>query len=436
MEDQTSLLQGSMQEDSFEVVMRGYNKRQVDDYVLQCQHHIRDLAQRLALAEQEIERVRVEATTAIEKAASKPVHEEVSERLAQILRLANEEAERERASAADDIAALRAQTAAETQNMREQAQRESDALRQQVLGETDAQRDQVKAETEALRERVNSETDALRQRAEQQAARELEAARAEADQVLSSAREAAERDVAEAHAAARQVEETSRTESERLMLAAQERAETVIGEAERRANAINTVLGGRLEILTTTHKDVVGRLTELRSTLVDVLGSEESLGAFEVPPSPAEIAARGSMPSVIGSDPYVQTAGEVAAAYEAAAQNAGSASAAEATPTWGSHHPQTDGVAAQQSALDEVTEPAQADSVPVAVGAGAAKSVSTKAGVDSTAVDKDAAEASGADGSAARDKADGTTSATTTGGLHATRSLDLTGVTAEKSGGR
>jgi hypothetical protein len=431
VEDQTSLLQGSMQEDSFEVVMRGYNKRQVDDYVLQCQHHIRDLAQRLALAEQEIERVRVEATTAIEKAASKPVHEEVSERLAQILRLANEEAERERASAADEIAALRAQTAAETQNMREQAQRESDALRQQVLGETDTQRDQVKAETEALREQVNSETDGLRQRAEQQAARELEAARVEADQVLSSAREAAERDVAEAHSAARQAEETSRTESERLMLAAQERAETVIGEAERRANAINTVLGGRLEILTTTHKDVVGRLTQLRATLIDVLGSEEILGAFEVPPSPAEMVARGSVPSVIGSDPYVQTAGEVAAAYEAAAQNADSASAAE--PTWGSRHAQPDPAAGHRSASGEVSEPALLDTEPVdapdAVQATAAKARTSKATLDKDGLDPDGADTDGLD------KA-GAAPSTPPGGLHATRSLDLTGVTADKSGGR
>ena len=408
MEDQTSLLQGSMQEDSFEVVMRGYNKRQVDDYVLQCQHHIRDLAQRLALAEQEIERVRVEASTALEKATSKPVHEEVSERLAAILRLANEEAERERANAADDIAALRALTATETQNMREQAQAESDALRHQVLGETEAQRDQVKAETDALRERVLGETDALRERAEQQAARELEAARAEADQVLSSAREAAERDVAEAHTAARDVEETARTESERLMLAAQERAETLIGEAERRANAINTVLGGRLEILTTTHKDVVGRLGELRTMLVGVLGHEESLGAFEVPPSPAEIAARGAMGSVIGADPYVQTAGEVAAAYEAAAQNA----ASSAADGWGGRHAEATADGDGEVLTGQTAALADGD-------------------LEATVLDDvDGVEDAAAGGTQAAGKA---ASASAGGMTTATRRLDLTGV-AEKSG--
>ncbi|HEY6794689.1 MAG TPA: hypothetical protein VI248_08400 [Kineosporiaceae bacterium] len=326
MEDQTSLLQGSLQEDSFEVVMRGYNKRQVDDYVLQCQHHIRDLAQRLALAEQEVERVRSDAAEALERAAAKPVHEEVSERLAQILRLANEEAERERAAAADEIAALRAQTLAETQALREQAQAESDELRHRVAEESEAVREQAQAETDALRERVSGEVDAMRQRAEQEAAHQLEQARLEAERVLTEGRDAAERDVAQAHAQAREVEEKARTESERLMLAAQERAEAVIGDAERRATQVNTVLGNRLELLTTTHADVMARLLDLRTVLLDVLDKEAAAGPFADVPSPAEAAAltaattRGVLS--VPADPYVQTAGELAAAYEASPQSA------------------------------------------------------------------------------------------------------------------
>jgi cell division septum initiation protein DivIVA len=339
VEDQSSLLQSTMQEDSFEVVMRGYNKRQVDDYVLQCQHHIRDLAQRLALAEQEIERVRADAAVALEKASSKPVHEEVSERLAQILRLANEEAERERANAADEIAALRAAALADTQNLRELAQRETEELRQQALAETEAQRQKVQAETDALRERVEAETHALRERveaeteallqqAELDAADERERAQEEAERLVGHARASAERDLAEARAQAQYLEETARTQSEQLVRAAQERADTLIGEAERRATAINTVLGGRLDVLTATHREVVTRLFDLRDVLVDVLGREEEAGPFEVPPPTAEmLSITGSgLPGL--TDPFVQTAGEVAAAYEAS-QESGMA-------TWGS----------------------------------------------------------------------------------------------------
>ena len=328
MEDQTSLLQGNLQEDSFEVVMRGYNKRQVDDYVLQCQHHIRDLAQRLTLAEQEIERVRTDAATQIERVSSKPVHEEVSERLGQILRLANEEAERERANAAEEIAALRAQTLAETQALSEQAQAESEELRHRVTQEAEAVREQARAETVALRERVVGEAQALRERTESEVAHGLEQARLEAERVLTEARHNAERDVAQAHAQAQDVEETARSESEQLMLAAQQRAEILVGDAERRATTINTVLGTRLELLTTTHADVLARLSELRGVLVDALTAEEAAGPFAEVPSPAEAAAataRSTMPE--STDPYVETAGEVAAAYEASTQQAAIAAA-------------------------------------------------------------------------------------------------------------
>ena len=336
MEDQSSLLQSSMQEDSFEVVMRGYNKRQVDDYVLQCQHHIRDLAQRLALAEQEIERVRADATAALEKASSKPVHEEVSARLAQILRLANEEAERERANAADEIAALRAAALADTHNLRELAQRETEELRQQALAETDARRHKVQAETEALRDRINAETEALRDRvsgetdvllrqAELDASDERERARSEAERLVGDARAAADRDLAEARGQAQHLEESARSQSEQLVGAAQERADAVIGEAERRATAINTVLGGRLEVLTGTHRDVVTRLFDLRDVLVDVLGREETSGPFEVPPPVIETMDVSEAGASAFVDPYVQTAGEVAAVYEAS-REAGTAS--------------------------------------------------------------------------------------------------------------
>lgn len=351
MEDQSSLLQGTMQEDSFEVVMRGYNKRQVDDYVLQCQHHIRDLAQRLALAEQEIERVRADAAVALEKASTKPVHEEVSERLAQILRLANEEAERERANAADEIASLRAAALADTQNLRELAQRETEDLRQQALAETEAQRQKVQGETEALRDRVTAETEALLRQAELDAADERERAQNEAQRLVTEAKTAAEQDVAEARAQAQHLEDTARTQSQQLVGAAQERADAVIGEAERRANAINTVLGGRLEVLTATHKDVVTRLLDLRDVLVDVLGKEEAEGPFEVPPPATEtldVSSGGSLPVIV--DPYVETAGEVAAAYEATQETA--------TPAWRTADTAADN---RVISLDEATAPAPSE---------------------------------------------------------------------------
>jgi cell division septum initiation protein DivIVA len=341
VEDQSSLLQNAMQEDSFEVVMRGYNKRQVDDYVLQCQHHLRDLAQRLALAEQEVERVRVEAATAIEKAASKPVHEEVSERLSQILRLASEEAERERANAANEIAALRAAALAETQSLRELAQREVGEMRRQAVTETDALREQTRAEVQALREQATAESHSLLRQAELEAADERERAQSEADRLLSEARAAADRDLAEARAQARHLEYTARAQSDQLVRAAQERADVLDAEAERRTTAINTVLGARLDMLTSTHGEVVARLCDLRVVLVDVLRQDDEEGPFEVPPPPAETLDATVAPAEpVLSDAYVQTAGEVAAAYEAQMQAAAQAQAEQQAPEWVTGDPQ------------------------------------------------------------------------------------------------
>jgi len=107
-----------------------------------------------------------------------------------------------------------------------------------------------------------------------------------------SARDAAERDLAQAHANARHLEEGSRAESERLMLAAQERSDVLIAEAERRAHAINNVLGARLETLTGTHRDVVERLAQLHATVAEVLARDGEQGPFEVPSAPAEVAAQ------------------------------------------------------------------------------------------------------------------------------------------------
>ena len=310
-----------MQEDSFDVAVRGYNKRQVDDYVLQCQHHIRDLAQRLALAEQEAEHVRREAASQLERVTTKPVHEEVSERLGQILRLANEEAARERTNAAEEIAVLRAQAHAETHALREQAEAETEALRDRVAAEAEAVRDQARAETDALRDRVAAETDDLRRRAEQQIARDLDLARQEAERVRAEAHHAAELEVEQASARAAHAEESARLRAERLVAAAQERADAVVAEADRRATAVNAVLGARLELLTTTHSDVLTRLLDLRTVLVDALDKEDAAGPFAVVPSPAEAAAatvRSALPVEAGAadvdprtDPRTDPSGQV-----------------------------------------------------------------------------------------------------------------------------
>jgi len=114
------------------------------------------------------------------------------------------------------------------------------------------------------------------------------------------------------------------------------------------------------------------------------------------------------------------TAGEVAAAYEAAAQSATATPGAQTPtpPTWGARHAST---GEEASAVPEADHDGAASAANGEVAD--TKVVATKTAASKAALDKDGAEAT--------DAADGASD-----GLHATRSLDLTGVTAEKSGGR
>ena len=48
MNDNSDLLPNLAHEDAFEMQMRGYSRRQVDEFIARCRSQIRDLEQRLA----------------------------------------------------------------------------------------------------------------------------------------------------------------------------------------------------------------------------------------------------------------------------------------------------------------------------------------------------------------------------------------------------
>lgn len=233
MSNETEILPNLMREDPFEVVMRGYNRRQVDDYVTRSRNQIRDLEERLARALDEVEQVRREvAEIRNQSAPAKPQHEEVSERMAQILALAEEEAAQKRTSADEEILRVR-----------------SDA------GE----------ESKRLVQEATDEADNIRSSAQAQAEQTVSAANTEADQLISGSKEQAERTVEEARG----------------------RAESLLGDAERRASTINDGASRRLESLTATHTEAVRRLNEVHDVLGNLLQSDESSGPFEEIGGPA-----------------------------------------------------------------------------------------------------------------------------------------------------
>src|SRR6202050_2439360 len=81
-------------DDPFDSERRGYARRQVDEYIAWRNGQIRELESKLSQGLTEIERLRSELTEA-RAAGGRPAHEEVSERVGQILKLAADEAQAE-----------------------------------------------------------------------------------------------------------------------------------------------------------------------------------------------------------------------------------------------------------------------------------------------------------------------------------------------------
>src|SRR5436305_2971734 len=84
----------------FETVIRGYHKRQVEDYIAWLQEQVSAVKAELMDARRELAVAREDLVTTKAQLQTRPQHEEISLRMAQILRLAEEEAQQERDAAA------------------------------------------------------------------------------------------------------------------------------------------------------------------------------------------------------------------------------------------------------------------------------------------------------------------------------------------------
>ena len=165
MTNNSDLMSDSEQEDAFEVQMRGYSRRQVDEFVARSRSQIRELEERLSRSIDESERMRLELSAARQGLSNKPAHEEISERVGEILRLAEDEAKAQRTRASDDIA---------------------------------KQRDNAKQEAERTRSEAREQTERMLTAAQEQAENAIATARAEAEKMRNGARIESERAVSDA----------------------------------------------------------------------------------------------------------------------------------------------------------------------------------------------------------------------------------------------
>jgi hypothetical protein len=233
MDENLPVTPGTHREDSFDTAVRGYHRGQVQEYMARSSQLLATLEQHLSVARADVQRARADAEEAraeaellrTQQAEAKPVHQEVSGRLSQILKLAAEEADQERATADAEIAKLRA---------------ESKAAAEKAIAQ----------------------------------------ARAEAEQVVTSARRTADEELSQARATA-EIELThAREEADRLRLASVRQTQNLLDEARRRAGAVNEVSNHRLETLTATHGEAVLRLGQIRDVLADLLARDSAAGSL------------------------------------------------------------------------------------------------------------------------------------------------------------
>ncbi len=272
MNENSDLLPNLLHEE-FEMQMRGYSRRQVDDFVARRNSEIRELEQRLSRSLDESEHLRREVSTVRQQALSgRPAHEEVSERISQILKLADDEAKAQKNKADDDIAKQRA----------------------------DAQQ-----ESERVRADAREQAERMLTAAQEQAERTISAARNEADKTRTAARTEADR-----------LTSDTRKKADQALAQAKAQAKKVLDEATARATAIHDGAERRLNLLSTRHTDTVRRLT-------DILDGVQGLVAAEAARMSLEEEVNQSVSRAVSLAEAADAAAAAAAEAEAGAEGEG-----------------------------------------------------------------------------------------------------------------
>jgi len=238
MTEHSDLIPDLDSEDVFEVQMRGYSRRQVNEFVARARSEKHDYEERLSRSLDEVERLRTEVTASRQRELEdKPQHQELSERMGQILKLADDEAKAQKSRALEDIT---------------------------------KQRTEAKQEIDRLKAEAREQTERMLAAAQEQAENTIATARAEAEKARTSARTEADRVVNDAQ-----------KKSENAVAAAQAQAKQMLDEATARATAIHDGAERRLNLLVARHTETVRRLTEVRDVVTNLVAGEAARGSLE-----------------------------------------------------------------------------------------------------------------------------------------------------------
>lgn len=209
----------------FDVVLRGYDRRQVEDYVERVEIALADAerqhaedGERLTVVEHEMSALQSRLVEAEQRAAGLPEPaSRIGERLTTMLRLAEEEAEQLVTQARERAAASMSERTADLDRREEAVRRAS--------GDADQARLEAQRDAEAVRSRAQQEAAALTADARRQADQTLQQAQAEAARLLADAQAQAEHKTRTAEEDVKILHEDGRAHGQELVAAAQRQVE-------------------------------------------------------------------------------------------------------------------------------------------------------------------------------------------------------------------
>jgi len=247
-------LQETVESTGFDVVLRGYDRRQVDDYLDRVEvalteadeRHAQDGA-RISAVDKQVAQVQQELADTQRRADGQPEPASLlTARLAEMLRLAEQEAAAIREQASGE--AERVVGAAKQQAARESSERDA-ALRTRekevARASETAERSTLQAQkdAEALRARAQTEADQMRKAADQEARTVRGDARTEAEKLVGQARQ----DVQVLHEQARQEAAVMTAEARRQVEELSAQRNAIAGQLQNLRDAVSAAvapLGG------------------------------------------------------------------------------------------------------------------------------------------------------------------------------------------------
>ncbi|WP_435113654.1 cell division protein DivIVA [Nocardiopsis synnemataformans] len=252
---------GGLQQDRFPTVRKGgYDKAHVDDYFVRTDNQFKSQRERLQRLDDELEQYKRDLAIAREKAQVKPEHEQISERMAEILRIAEEEAQERRS--------------------------------------------RVESEVKEAEKKAQEEIAKYRRDAEEHAERILSSARSEAHSMVDSAKKEAD-----------QLRDQAKQEGERRLSEAETRAKKIHDTADRRLATLTATHAEALRRL----KDMHSTLADLVAAEDKAGALESGLSREEVAPAPSPAKPTPAKPTPVKPTPVKPTPAKPVPAKPAAA---------------------------------------------------------------------------------------------------------------------